>query len=123
ELLRDAARRAHAAPEGERAADKLSGPGGQDAARLLIERAVLAEARGAQAEAVALWESALEANPGATDAAERLARLLTARKAWAELAEFRGRQAERAQDPAERATALRARAEILERHLKDAGGA
>ena len=121
ERLRESAPGASSPEEAERAAQVLAS-GGPDAARLLIERAVLAEARKAQAEAVALWEAALEANPAAADAAERLARLLTARKAWSELAEFCGRQAERATSPDARVAALRQRAEVLERHLKDPGG-
>jgi len=121
ERLREAAPGASSPEEADRAAQVLAA-GGPEAARLLIERAVLAEARRAQAEAVALWEAALEANPSAADAAERLARLLTARKAWSELAEFCGRQAERATSPEARVAALHRRAEVLERHLKDPGG-
>lgn len=117
------ASRAGVAREAERARTIFARGKGPEVAQLLIERAVLAEARASQTEAVALWEAALLANPSARDAAERLARLLSVRKAWSELAEFRGRQAERAPDAATRAEALTQRALILERHLGDLGAA
>ena len=100
--------------------------GGAEPAPFLASMASVAERRREKLLAVALWEAAIEADPGAVAWPAQLVRLFTGERAWFDLAQHYLRCASRPQvasASAMRSTWLNHRAEIFEQRLGDLHGA